>query len=127
MTSKPEITKLSDTVSVSPQLELSDVAALAKAGFKSIICNRPDEEKGDHPRSAVVAKAAKESGLQFAYVPAVSGAITDQDGEKMAAALQDLPAPVLAYCRSGARSTKLTEMAQAKTADTSSAAKNSTS
>ncbi|WP_321326512.1 TIGR01244 family sulfur transferase [uncultured Parasphingorhabdus sp.] len=120
MTSKPEVTKLNDAVSVSPQLELSDVTALAKAGFKAIICNRPDEEEGDHPGSAAVAEAAKKAGLQFAYVPAVSGAITDQDGEKMAAALAGLPAPVLAYCRSGTRSTKLTEMAQAKTEKTPS-------
>ncbi|WP_339821557.1 TIGR01244 family sulfur transferase [uncultured Parasphingorhabdus sp.] len=118
MTNKPQITKLNDAVSVSPQLELGNVTELAKAGFKSIICNRPDDEAGDHPRSAAVAKAAKESGLKFAYVPAVSGAITDRDGRKMAAALADLPAPVLAYCRSGARSTKLTEMAQAKPAKT---------
>ena len=120
MTDKPKITKLSDAISVSPQLQLDDVAALAKAGFQSIICNRPDEEEGDHPRSAAVAEAAQEFGLQFAYVPAISGAITDQDGAKMAAALADLPAPVLAYCRSGARSTKLTEMAQAKAANTPS-------
>ena len=113
MTSTPEITKLNDAVSVSPQLELGDVTALAKAGFKSIICNRPDKEEGSHPRSAAVAEAATKAGLQFAYVPAVSGAITGQDGEKMAAALATLPAPALAYCRSGARSTQLTEMAQA--------------
>ena len=112
MTSKPEITKLNDAVSVSPQLQLDDVTALAKAGFKSIICNRPDSETGEHPSSAAVAEAAEKSGLQFAYVPAISGAITDQDGEKMAAALAKLPAPTLAYCRSGARSTKLTDMAR---------------
>lgn len=120
MPSKPEITKLNDAISVSPQLELDDLPALAKAGFRSIICNRPDEEEGEHPRSAAIAEAAKESGLHFAYVPAVPGAITDQDGEKMAAALADLPAPALAYCRSGARSTKLTEMAQAATRKKSS-------
>ena len=113
MTSKPKITRVNDAVSVSPQLELDDVTALAKAGYKSIICNRPDEEDGDHPRSAAVAKAAEQAGLQFAYIPAIPGAITDEDGEKMRAALTELPSPVLAYCRSGARSTKLTQMAQA--------------
>jgi sulfide:quinone oxidoreductase len=120
MTSKPQIRKLHDSVSVSAQLELGHVMELAKAGFKSIICNRPDAEEGDHPRSAAVAEAAKQSGLQFAYVPAVSGSITDQDGEKMAAALAKLPAPTLAYCRSGARSTTLTEMAQTLSTQSSS-------
>ena len=113
MTSKLKITRLDDAVSISPQVEIDDVATLASAGFKSIICNRPDEEEGDHPRSAAVADAAQRAGLQFAYVPAVSGAISDEDGKKMAVALAALPAPTLAYCRSGARSTKLTEMAEA--------------
>mgnify|MGYP003145032453 FL=1 len=113
MTSKPEITQLNDAISVSPQLQLDDVAALAAAGFRSIICNRPDEETGDHPRSDAVAEAAEKAGLRFAYVPAVSGAITGRDGEKMAATLAAVPAPALAYCRSGARSTKLAEMARA--------------
>ena len=113
MTSKLKITRLNDAVSISPQVEIDDVATLASAGFKSIICNRPDEEEGDHPRSAAVADAAQRAGLQFAYVPAVSGAISDEDGKKMAVALAALPAPTLAYCRSGARSTKLTEMAEA--------------
>ena len=122
MTSGPEITKLNDTISVSPQLGLDDVTALAKAGFKSIICNRPDEEEGDHPRSAAIAEASEKAGLGFAYIPAVSGSITDQDGAKMAAALASLPAPVLAYCRSGARSTKLTEMAQSQSRKTPSPA-----
>lgn len=122
MTSGPEITKLNDTISVSPQLGLDDVTALAKAGFKSIICNRPDEEEGDHPRSAAIAEASEKAGLGFAYIPAVSGSITEQDGEKMAAALASLPAPALAYCRSGARSTKLTEMAQSQSRKTPSPA-----
>ena len=113
MTSKLKITRLDDAVSISPQVEIDDVATLASAGFKSIICNRPDEEEGDHPRSAAVGDAAQRAGLQFAYVPAVSGAISDEDGKKMAVALAALPAPTLAYCRSGARSTKLTEMAEA--------------
>ena len=122
MTSKLEITKLNDAVSVSPQLELGDVTALAKAGFKSIVCNRPDDEAGDHPRSTAIAAAAEKAGLKFAFVPAVSGAITDQDGEKMAAALAALPGPTLAYCRSGARSTQLTEMAQTASEKTASPA-----
>ncbi|WP_442955284.1 TIGR01244 family sulfur transferase [Parasphingorhabdus sp.] len=117
-----EITRLNKAVSVSPQLGLDDVAALAKSGFRSIICNRPDEEEGNHPRSAAVAAAAHNAGLQFAYVPAVAGAITDRDGEKMAAALADLPAPTLAYCRSGARSTKLAEMTRAASSPTPSLA-----
>jgi sulfide:quinone oxidoreductase len=120
MTNKQKITRLTDMISVSPQITLDDVTSLEKDGFKSIICNRPDSEEGEHPRSSEISAAAKEAGLLFAYVPAVSGAITDQDVREMADALAALPTPVLAYCRSGARSTTLTEMAQAGSQATAS-------
>ncbi len=120
MTRGPKMTKLNDAVSVSPQLVLADVPILVKGGFKSVICNRPDDEDGDHPRSTAIAEAAEKAGLQFTYIPVVPGAITGQDGDKMAVALASLPAPVLAYCRSGARSAKLIEMAQSKSQKTPS-------
>ena len=106
-----EITRLNERISVAPQIGAADVAALAKAGFKSIICNRPDGEEQHQPSAAEVKKAAENAGLTFVHVPAVSGAITEQNAADMAKALARLPGPVLAYCRSGARSAKLVEMA----------------
>ena len=107
-----EITRLNARISVAPQIGVSDVADLAKAGFKSIICNRPDGEEQQQPSAATIEKAASDSGLMFAHVPAVSGAVTEKNAADMAKALARMPAPVFAYCRSGARSTKLYEMAQ---------------
>lgn len=112
MTSHQKITKLTETYSISAQITLKDIASLSDAGFKSIICNRPDDEKGSHPRSDEISAAAKEAGLQFLYIPAIPGNINSADGEKMAEALTAMPTPILAYCRSGARSTKLHAMAQ---------------
>lgn len=98
--------------SVSAQLTADDVRDAAAQGFKSIICNRPDGEEAGQPSAAQVRDQAAELGLKFAHIPVISGAITDADGAKMQAALAELPSPVLGYCRSGARSTKLWEMAQ---------------
>lgn len=98
---------------VSGQLKPGDVYEAAAQGFKSIICNRPDDEEGNHLPAALVEEQAKALGLNFAYIPVTSNAITAEDVDTMRAALNEMPAPILAYCRSGARSGKLWEMAQA--------------
>ncbi|NKB15670.1 MAG: TIGR01244 family phosphatase [Sphingomonadales bacterium] len=112
-----DITSLSANLSVSPQISPADVKELAASGFRSIICNRPDSEGEDQPSSAILATEAERHGLRFAYIPAKSGALTDLNAADMRKALRTLPAPVLAYCRSGARSAKLYEMAQSRSAD----------
>ena len=97
--------------SVSAQLTPEDVHQAAAQGFKSVICNRPDGEEAGQPSAAAIQKEAEALGLSFTYIPAVSGAVTDDDAAKMKAALAQMPSPILAYCRSGARSSKLWEMA----------------
>jgi uncharacterized protein (TIGR01244 family) len=95
--------KINDEFTVSPQILASDVAAIAASGFKSLICNRPDGESPDQtPHAAIKAEAVK-AGLVFRHIPVISGAMTQDDVDAMAAALTELPAPVFAYCRSGAR------------------------
>ncbi len=90
------------------------MAQAAAAGFKSVINNRPDFEGGprsaDHGRHGSRALAA---GLQYRHLP-VNGAY--QSPEEIAAfraLLDTLPKPILAFCRSGARSTKLFNAASA--------------
>jgi len=105
---------LTDAFSVSPQLSADDMAAVAAAGYKSLIINRPDYEEGPaQPTSADVMVAAQAVGLVVQYQPVVSGAMTPEDVVTFADLLKRLPAPVLAYCRSGTRCTKLFEAAQA--------------
>lgn len=102
------INSLTDTFAVAPQLAPEDMQAVADAGFKSVIINRPDLEGGPgQPSSAEVMKAARAAGLAVEYQPVVSGAMTQDDVVKFAQLLQDLPAPVLAYCRTGTRCTHL--------------------
>jgi uncharacterized protein (TIGR01244 family) len=104
---------LTPQFSVAPQLEPSAMALAASAGFRSVINNRPDHEGGPaQPTSAQMEAAARAAGLQYRHLP-VNGAY--QSPEEIAAfaqLLRELPAPVLAFCRSGARSTRLFAAAQ---------------
>lgn len=102
-----EIRRITEDYAVAPQITADDVAAIKAAGFNSLICNRPDGEQPDQPAVEEIRRAAETAGLAFRHVPVVSGAITPDDVADMAGALQDMPAPVLAYCRSGARCTNL--------------------
>ena len=106
-----DIKQLTPMLSVAPQLTCAQVAQAGAAGFRAILCNRPDGEGPDQPTAAEIGAAARAAGLGFAYVPAVAGALTEADAAAMRAALDSLPGPVLAYCRSGARAEKLAEMA----------------
>src|SRR5690606_10907726 len=95
---------LTDTFAVAPQLRAEDMQAVADAGFKSVIINRPDGEGGsEQPTSEEVMAAAQAAGLAVAYQPVVSGAMTQGDVLQFKTLLGHLPAPVLAYCRSGNR------------------------
>ena len=106
-----EFRKINDDIAVAPQIGAEDVRAIADAGFRSIVCNRPDTEDGAVPHDRVEA-AAKAAGLEFRFIPVVSGAINEQNVRDMAAALKSLPAPVLAYCRTGGRCMNLYGLVQ---------------
>ena len=107
-----EYRQISDKYSVSGQILPEDIAAVKAAGFKSIICNRPDDEQPGQPSADSVKQAAETAGLEFRYIPVVSGQITEQNVADQAAALEGLEGPVFAYCRSGARCTNLYALIQ---------------
>ena len=108
-----KIHKLTDHLSVSPQITPEDVAELKAAGFKAIISNRPDGEDFDQPAFDAIAEAAKAAGLEIVSQPVVSSAITDADGDAFGAHVDALSGPVLAYCRSGTRCTVLWALSEA--------------
>ncbi|MEW9805165.1 TIGR01244 family sulfur transferase [Mesorhizobium marinum] len=102
-----EYREISDNYAVSGQILPEDIAAVKAAGFKSVICNRPDDEQPGQPSAATLKQAAEAAGLAFRHIPVISGQVTEQNVADQAAALQQLQGPVFAYCRSGARSTNL--------------------
>ena len=104
---------LTPTLSVSPQLSEADVAQAARDGFRAIIDNRPDGEEPGQLSAADMETLAARHGMGFAHVPAVPGQIGDAEVAQMASALVRLDGPVLAYCRTGTRSTTLWALSQA--------------
>ena len=77
-----------------------------------MINNRPDNEGGpDQPKNAEIAVEAQKLGLAYAYLPVISGAFTAEQVAEMAHLLKTMPTPILAFCRSGARSTNLYQLA----------------
>ena len=93
---------------VAPQLTPDAMAAAASAGYRSVVNNRPDFEEGPHqPTNASMEAAARAAGLQYRHLPVSGGYQTPDEIAAFAALLDELPRPILAFCRSGARSTKL--------------------
>ncbi|QWD78688.1 TIGR01244 family sulfur transferase [Polynucleobacter sp. MWH-Svant-W18] len=94
------------------QIDPSHLAEIVQQGYKSVINNRPDGEGGpDQPKNADIQAEAEKLGLHYAYLPVVSGAFTPDQVVEMARLLKTMPSPVLAFCRSGARSTNLYHLA----------------
>lgn len=99
--------------SVSPQLRPEDMGAVAAHGFKAVVNNRPDGEGGNaQPTSQQMESAARAAGLAYAHLPVVGGGITAEQVAEMSDLLNKLPSPVLAFCRSGARSAQLFGLAR---------------
>jgi sulfide:quinone oxidoreductase len=102
---------ITPSLSVADQIDERDVGALAAAGFKSIICNRPDSEGGT-PSDRIRA-ACERHGLKFFFQPVVYSGLGLADGDTFGQILQQSDEPVLAYCRSGRRSVALWAIAAA--------------
>lgn len=114
------ITKHSEDYSAAPQISLDDVAEIARLGFKTIICNRPDGEGGAlQPTSAQVQAAAKNHGLNFVYVPVIPNKISEQL-PAFSEAYTQAAKPVLSYCGTGYRAGVIYKLAMDKATETSS-------
>ncbi|UCH17692.1 MAG: TIGR01244 family phosphatase [Burkholderiales bacterium] len=111
--SEPVIVRqIADDVFVAPQLAPHDMAAAAQAGFRSVVNNRPDFEAGPaQPTHAAIEAAARAAGLEYRFLPVASNYQSPQDAAAMAQLLTELPRPLLLFCRSGARSARLYNLA----------------
>jgi len=100
-------------ICAAPQLTPEAMAEAAAMGFKSVVNNRPDFEHGpDQPTSAAIQAAAEAAGLEYRHLPVAGGYQSPQEIAAFADLLAELPRPLLVFCRSGARSTRLFLQAQ---------------
>ena len=108
-----ELKRINDDVSVAPQISPDDMPAIKAAGFATVINNRPDGEAFDQPSHAVMKAAAEAAGLTYHFIPLGRDGVSPDLVEEERAALEGSNGPVLAYCRSGTRSTTLWALSQA--------------
>jgi sulfide:quinone oxidoreductase len=101
------IEELSPRFAAAGQITAADLETIRARGFRSVVNNRPDGEVPGQPTSEEIAAAAADLGLQYLYIPVVSGALTLQNVEDFRAACPELEPPTLLFCRSGTRSTVL--------------------
>ena len=97
------INRLSPDYSVAPQIVIEDVATIVTAGFKSVICNRPDQENPVPCQIDAIKAVALAAGLEFAENVFDSDSFGSDKVERQTELLKQMPGPVLAYCASGNR------------------------
>ncbi|OED38448.1 TIGR01244 family protein [Chromatiales bacterium (ex Bugula neritina AB1)] len=108
-----DVRKLTENLFVASQLTAADVAEIDGAGFRAILCNRPDGEEAGQPEYSQIQKQADALGLMCESQPVNGSQISDADVDSFSDELQNLPGPVLAYCRTGTRCTVLWALSQA--------------
>ena len=105
--------KIDERTYVSGQVDPADLPAIKAAGVAMIVNNRPDGEEPGQPAAAAIETAARAAGLDYRFIPVASGFSADQV-DAMTEALDAAEGPVLAFCRSGTRSTFLWALARAR-------------
>lgn len=106
--------KLSDSVWASPQITAKEIAEAREAGIGLVINNRPDGEAPDEPQGAEIEAAARAAGMNYLAIPITHTGFSEPQVTAMQEALASTKGGVLAYCRSGTRSTLLWALAQAR-------------
>jgi uncharacterized protein (TIGR01244 family) len=104
--------KIDDHFLAAPQIAVSDIADAKALGITIIINNRPDGEEPSAPQGAEIAAAARAAGLDYVAIPVTHAGFSGPQVAAMAVALENATGPVLAYCRSGTRSTLLWALAR---------------
>lgn len=105
---------LSDSVFASPQIGVQDIAEAKQLGVTLVINNRPDGESPDQPEGAEIEAAASAAGIDYRAIPVGGAGFGEWQVAAMAEALNGTEGKVIAYCRSGTRSTLLWALAQAR-------------
>lgn len=101
------IKRLNGMFTIANQMEIEKVKKVADRGYKTIICNRPDGEAEDQPSFVEITALAHQFGLETVYIPIDLSGAKPSDHEAFAKAIETMPKPILAYCRSGTRSSTL--------------------
>ncbi len=109
--------KIDDQFLAAPQIAVTDIAEAKALGITTIINNRPDGEEPSEPQGAEIEAAVLAAGLSYVAIPVTHAGFSGPQIAAMAVALENATGPVLAYCRSGTRSTLLWALARTQLGD----------
>jgi len=102
---------LNQNIYIADQIDLSDLEEFNRLGIKTVVNNRPDQEI-NAPQSAQVAQRSKELGLNYHYLPIMPGEYLVENISALTNILATINSPLVAYCRTGNRSTTLWALCQ---------------
>ncbi|MBE9638477.1 TIGR01244 family sulfur transferase [Salipiger mangrovisoli] len=108
-----DLNRITPRYTVSPQIAVEDVPALAEAGFTLVICNRPDGEVPPELQAETIGAAVRAAGMEFAVLPVTHDGLTLDLVAEQASLIENAAGPVFAYCRSGTRCATVWAMGQA--------------
>lgn len=109
--------KIDDSILVAPQVSAAQMAEAAALGVTLVINNRPDDEDAGQPEGSEIEQAAKLAGMGYLAIPVTHAGFSGNQVDAMVTALSEVTGPVLAFCRSGTRSTLLWALARARMGD----------
>lgn len=108
-----EVKFVTTDLSVADQVTEADLLTLKAAGFRTIVCNRPDAEAPEQPAAVTLAEQALNLGLDWHWLPITPGQFTEANINEFKQLLDATDQPVLAFCRTGTRSITLWALSQA--------------
>lgn len=111
-----QIRQLESGFAIADAVTPADLDEIARRGFRSVICNRRPGEAEDHPDDRPLRERAASLGLEWRCIPVTPGDYGEEDIAAFGQALDTLPTPILAFCRTGKRAVHLWAQARSREA-----------
>ncbi|QDD10280.1 TIGR01244 family sulfur transferase [Candidatus Methylopumilus planktonicus] len=107
--------KINNELTVSDQITIEDLKEIQAQGYKTIFCNRPDQESEGQLTFSIIEKEAQNLGIKAIHQPVIGGQISDDDIAQFGSSFELAQKPIFAYCRTGTRCSMLWALSHAKT------------
>jgi sulfide:quinone oxidoreductase len=110
-----KLAKINNELTVSDQITIEDLKEIQAQGYKTIFCNRPDQESEGQLAFSAIEKEAQNLGIKAIHQPVIGGQISDNDIAQFGSYFELAQKPIFAYCRTGTRCSMLWALSNAKT------------
>jgi len=107
--------KINNELTVSDQITIEDLKEIQAQGYKTIFCNRPDQESEGQLTFLTIEKEAQNLGIKAIHQPVIGGQISDDDIAQFGSSFELAQKPIFAYCRTGTRCSMLWALSHVKT------------